>query len=277
MRKILIAAFAALAFLGGCQPNGQNGNGSANGNGGEAVATGDTLHGQVVVNGQVAPAAGARLALQLLDMAQPGSPVASKEVEVSGSPPYSFELKFDPSRIVAGNTYVLHAKLDDGERRFLPAFDAPVLTHGAGTDVQVSLNPEATPAERLKQDFEKIQSHIGGYKKVEGTYTTDEASVGWDAFAEGGTVRFARVNTIRDDDKGGGRESVQFAYHEDGSPMVVQQRRGATVGWDADGTLLWNEDAGGGELDDAGVSRLREEAEAVFRRAQAKADEGRGK
>ena len=128
-------------------------------------------------------------------------------------------------------------------------------------------------AEKLKEDYNKLQAHIGGMKKVAGTYTTDDSSVGWDAFAEGGAVRFVRVNT--DFDKGG-RSSVKYAF-KDGKPMVVKQTGGATVGWGDGDDVLWNEKAGGGQIDDAEIANLRDAAMKALQMAQEKVDAGKKK
>ncbi|HEY0231106.1 MAG TPA: hypothetical protein VGC55_07635, partial [Dokdonella sp.] len=144
----------------------------------------------------------------------------------------------------------------------------PVLTHGATTTVQVVLNAEATPAEKLKEEYKTLQSHIGGMKKVAGTYTTDDASIGWDAFAEGGNVRYIRVNTEFDK---GGRSAVYYAFKGD-KPMVIQQKGGAIVGWGDNGDVLWNEKPGGGTLGDADIKSLVDAATKALQMAQDKVD-----
>jgi hypothetical protein len=45
------------------------------------------------------------------------------------------------------------AILVDGDRRFQAGLATPVLTHGAGTNVQIMLTAEATPAEALKEEL----------------------------------------------------------------------------------------------------------------------------
>ena len=55
--------------------------------------------------------------------------------------------------------------------------------------------------------------------------TTDDASSGWDAFAEHGKVVFVRVNTEYDK---GGRTSVKYAFKDD-KPMFAKQQGGTFV------------------------------------------------
>jgi len=111
------------------------------------------------------------------------------------------------------------------------------------------------------------------YGKVDGTYTTDDASIGWDAFAETGKVRFVRVNTEYDK---GGRTSVKYAFADD-KPMFVKQQGGATVGWSNTGEAVVNEKQGGGALSDADLKSLHDSATKAFEMAQEKVDAGKTK
>ena len=272
MRNHWIAAIAALAFLGGCNSadEGAAGSGKANA---PAIAPGTTISGTVTLHDPIPIGAGAKLDVRLVDIAQPQVPIAEKTFDVGSTPPFQFSLDFDPAKISAGRTYVVNALLTDGPRRFLPALNSPVLTHGSGITTEVVLNAEATPAENLKEEYGKLQGRIGGMKKVAGTYTTDTASIGWDAFAESGGVRFIRVNTDMD---AGGRSSVYYAF-KDGKPMVVKQKGGATVGWDDNGQVLWNEKAGGGEVAATEIAALHDEAMKALPMAQEKIDAGKKK
>ena len=267
MRNLWIAALTALVLLAGCNSADQGGGKSA----APEIAPGTTISGSVTLRDQIPIGAGAKLDVRLVDVAQPEVALAEKSIDVTGEPPYQFTLDFDPARISASRTYVINAVLTDGARRFLPALNSPVLTHGSGITTQVVLVAEATPAEKTKEEFTKLQSQIGGMKKVEGTYTTDNASIGWDAFGEKGVIRFVRVNTVMDDDKGGARSAVHYAF-KDGKPMAAKQKGGAFVGWDADGNLLWNEKPGGGTLGDAEVKALHDDALKAQQMAQDKLD-----
>jgi putative lipoprotein len=272
MRIYWIAAVAALAVLGGCDSGKQEADSKAQA--ALAIAPGNAISGTVTLRDPIAIGAGAKLDLKLVDAGQPEPPIAVKTIDISGAPPYSFSIDFDRTRITAQRTYVLNAVLTDGDRRFLPGLTSPVLTHGAPANIQIMLTAEATPAEKLKEEYSKLQGRIGALKKVAGTYTTDTASIGWDAFAEGYTVRFMRVNTELD---AGGRSAVHYAFTKDGKPMMVQQKGGAMVGWSDDGTLLVNEKPGGGEVSAAEAEAMRDAALKALPMAQEKVDATRRK
>jgi len=237
MRKFPVVAFVALGVLAGCNQIGQNNapNGQAqapaNGANGASNAAANapipsSISGTVTLKDNAQVGAGAKLDLKLVDVAQPDIPIAGKSMDVSGAAPFNFSLDLDPAKIDRKRAYTINAVLTDGERRFMPALTAPVLTGGSASTVQIVLTPEPTAAEKLKDEFTKLQAHIGGMKKVDGVYTTDDASVGWDAFADHGKVVFVRVNTEYDK---GGRTSVKYAFKDD-KPMFVKQQGGATIG-----------------------------------------------
>lgn len=276
MRIHWLAALAALAMLGGCDSATQS-TPAAQKAAAPAIAPGSTITASVLLHDPMTIGAGAKLDARLIDSGQPDTPLAEKTIDVSGNPPFNFTLDFDPARVSAARSYEVKAVLVDGDRRFTAGLATPVLTHGAGTNVQIMLTAEATPAEALKEEFKKLQGSIGGMKTVNGTYTTDTASIAWDAFGQAGAVRFVRVNTVMDDDKGGGRSAVFYAYTKDGKPMFVQQKGGAAIGWGDDGKLLVNEKRGGGELSQAEVDSLRDAAAKALQMAQEKLDATRKK
>lgn len=275
MRNLSIVAFVALGLLAGCNAGNQNQAANSQpqtpGNAAKAAANApipSTVTGSVTLRDPVAVGQGAKLDIKLVDVAQPEVPVAEKTMDVSGQPPFQFTLDLDPTKIDRSRAYTLNAVLTDGERRFLPALTAPVLTGGSAATAQITLSPEPTAGEKLKDDYAKLQARIGGMKKVDGTYTTDDASVGWDAFAEKNRVVFARVNT--DYDKGG-RTSVKYAFKDD-KPMFVKQTGGATIGWDDSGSVIVNEKQGGGSVDDKEIASIHDQAMKAFQMAQEKVD-----
>jgi putative lipoprotein len=266
MRNQWVAVLAALAFLGGCNSADQGTSGKS---AAPAIAPGTTINGTVTLHDQIPIGSGAKLDVKLVDIAQPEIPIAEKIFDVGGTPPFNFALDFDPAKIAATRTYVVNALLTDGPRNFVPALNSPVLTHGAGTSAQVVLNAEATPAEKLDDEYKKLKDRIGGLKPIAGTYTTDTASIAWDAFPEAGVVRFVRVNTDLD---AGGRSSVQYAFTKDGKPMYADQKGGATIGWTESGEVLRNKKAGGGTVSDAEIKSLHDAALNALRIAQEKFD-----
>jgi putative lipoprotein len=276
MRNLPLAALAALAFavLAGCNPANQNEGAAPNGASGASGSAAanapipSTVSGSVTLKDQVPVGEGAKLDVKLVDVAEPGVPIAEKTFDVSGAPPFSFSLDLDPSRIDRKRAYTVNAVLTDGERRYLAGLTSPVLTGGSPSTVQILLTPEPTAGEKLKDEYSKLQSRIGGMKKVAGTYTTDDASIGWDAFADHGHVVFARVNTEYDK---GGRTAVKYAYRDD-KPMYVKQQGGATIGWGENGDVVVNEKAGGGEVDEKEIESIRDAATKAFQMAQERVD-----
>lgn len=281
MRKLSIAAFIALGVLAGCN---NAGNQSPNA-GGQTPANANTaagaanapipsaVSGSVTLKDPVEISQGSKLDIKLVDVSTPDVPIAAKTMDVSGNPPFNFSLDIDPAKIDRHRTYTINAVLTDGERRFLPALTAPVLTGGSAATAQITLSPEPTAGEKLKDEFAKLQGRIGGMKGVNGTYTTDDASIGWDAFAEHGKVVFVRVNTEYDK---GGRTSVKYAFKDD-KPMFAKQQGGATVGWDDSGSVIVNEKQGGGTLDDKELGPLHDAATKAFQMAQDKVDASKKK
>ena len=274
MRKLPIVAFAALVLAGCNMPNqsqAPNGQAQAPGNANSPAAPApipSTVTGSVNIKDSASVNAGAKLDVKLVDVATPDVPIAEKTLDVSGAPPFNFSLDLDPAKIDPKRAYTINAVLTDGERRFMPALTAPVLTGGSPATAQITLSPEPTAAEKLKDEFTKLQGRIGGMKTVNGTYTTDEASIGWDAFADHGKVVFVRVNTEYDK---GGRTSVKYAFKDD-KPMFVKQSGGATIGYDDNGGIVVNEKPGGGSLNDKELTPIHEAATKAFQMAQEKVD-----
>jgi len=279
MRNLPIVALATLVALGGCNAANQNqpaSGAAAPANGANAAANApipSTITGTVTLRDPVAINPGSKLDVKLVDVAQPEIPIAEKNIDVSGQPPFNFTIDLDPGKITRSRTYVVNVVLTDGERRFLPGLNSPVLTGGSGASVQIALSPEPTAGEKLKDEFAKLQGRIGGMKGVNGTYTTDDASIGWDAFAEHGKVVFVRVNTEYDK---GGRTSVKYAFKDD-KPMFVKQQGGATIGWDDSGNAIVNEKQGGGEEGDKDVAAIHDSAMRAFQMAQERVDASKKK
>ncbi|ANB16130.1 YbaY family lipoprotein [Dokdonella koreensis] len=269
MRKLLAPTLLGLIVLGGCQSGEQNAGappaGTAPASGAPPVQQATAISGTVTLRDQIPLSAEAKLTTRLVDLAQPEVALAEKVQAVGGVQPFQFVLDFDPGKIDPKRTYVVEAILVDGERRFLPALNSPVLTGGNGVTTQVVLNAEATPGEKLKEEIGKIRTNSGGMRRIEGSYLNDQVSVAWDAFVEDGHVRFARVITDRGE---AGRSTVQYAFKDDRPLGVIS---GSTrLGWDEGGTAILNEDGKGGRLDDGAVKAFQEEAVKALKMAQEK-------
>ncbi len=249
MFKSVATALAALVVLGGCNsstpPAGNASVTAAPAQPVPANATtdplGTTISGNVALREPMAIGAGARLELKLVDVAQPDVVIAEANENVSGQPPYRFTLNFDLMRIDRTKTYVVNALLFDGDRRFVPALQAPVLTHGAGSTIDITLNAEATPGEKLKEDFGKLKAQIGGMTRIQDAFLDGDLSVAWDGFVSNGQVRFMRVNTELGEGETAQRSNAEYAFLDDKPMVVFKKGTGTRVGWDAEGNLILNE------------------------------------
>lgn len=248
MFKPVATVLAALVVLVGCNSSTPPaGNGTTAGTSAQSAGAGandplgTTISGNVALREPMAIGEGARLELKLVDVAQPEFVIAESNDNVAGQPPYHFTLNFDPARIDRTRTYVVNALLFDGDRRFVQALQAPVLTLGAGNTIDITLNAEATPGEKLKEDFGKLKAQIGGMTRIQDSFLDGDLSVAWDGFVSAGKVRFMRVNTELGDGETAQRSNTEYAFLDE-KPMVVFKRSSGTrVGWDAEGNLILNE------------------------------------
>ncbi|MCR6701577.1 MAG: YbaY family lipoprotein [Dokdonella sp.] len=267
MRNLFAPALVGLLVLGGCKSGDQGGT-PANGTSptpASTAAQATSISGTVALRDQIPLGTDAKLTVRLVDLSQPEIAIAEKVQPIGGNPPFQFTIDFDPARIDPNHTYVIEAMLVDGDRRFMPALNSPVLTGGNGATAEVVLNAEATPGEKLKEEINKVRSNSGGMKRIEGSYLNDQVSVAWDAFVSEGHVRFARVITDRGE---AGRSTVQYAFKDDRPLGVIAGS--ARIGWDESGAAILNEDGKGGQLDDAAVKAYQDEAVKALKMAQEK-------
>ncbi|MGB0135481.1 YbaY family lipoprotein [Dokdonella sp.] len=251
MMKLVATALTALAILGGCNSSNQPAGSSASNNGADGQSNGQSAVAEIPqqISGSVslrAPAAinpGSRLSVQLVDVAQQEVVIAESIENVSSQPPYSFTLPLEPGRIDQSRVYVVNVMLVDGERRYVQALQSPVLTGGAGSTIEVVLNSEATPGENLKEEFNKLKSHIGGMKRIQDAYLDGDLSVAWDGFYEAGNkLRFMRVNSELGEGDTAVRTNIEYAF-VDGKPLAILRKGGPVtrVGWDENGEVILNE------------------------------------
>ncbi len=278
MLRHAATALAALVVLGGCN-NASNQQATAPAGNGATPAQqanapiGNTVTGKVSLRDPLPIGESARLEVKLVDVTMPDIVIAESNAPVTGQPPYAFTLTFDAAKIDRTRTYVVNALLFDGDRRFVPALQFPVLTGGAPSNADIVLTAEATPGEKLNDEFGKLKSQIGGMKRIQDSFLDGDLSVAWDGFYEtGGKVRFMRVNTEKGEGDTAVRGNVEYAFLDD-KPMVVSKKsgNGATrVGWDAQGNVVLNKAAGGGEVAEADIKTFQADAVKALAMGQAK-------
>ena len=258
--KFVATALTALAVLGGCNSSNPDAPASAAGSNGSTSTAQEQAQAPIAnqISGSISlrePAAinpGAKLSIQLVDVAQQDLVLAETSEAVTTQPPYRFSLPMDPSRIDHTRVYVVNVSLIDGERHYVQALQSPVLTGGAGSTVDIVLNGEATPGEELKEAFNKLKSHIGGMKRIQDAFLDGDLSVAWDGFVEAGNkLRFMRVNSELGDGDTAVRTNIEYALL-DGKPMAILKKGSVTtrVGWDADGRVILDERSGGTVTDE---------------------------
>ncbi len=280
MIKSLAPVLVALVALGGCQSSEQT---PASGAGGQAqppavnvpaqtAPIGNSVTGVVALREPLPIGEGARLEVKLVDVAMADIVVAETSTTVSGQPPYNFTLAFDPAKVDRTRTYVINALLYDGDRRFVPALQSPVLTGGAGNTVEVVLNAEATPGEKIKEEFNRLKAQIGGMRRIQDAFLDGDLSVAWDGFVDaGGKVRFMRVNSETGDGETAQRSNVEYAFLDDKPMALLKKGNGNTrVGWDPEGTVLLSERAGG-EISNDEAKAFYAAAQKALTMGQAKA------
>jgi putative lipoprotein len=216
-----------------------------------------------------------KLDLKIADVAQPDVVLAQTTISPANQPPIMFHLPIDASKVDAKRTYAVEAILTDGDRRYLPVLQYPVLTHNAPSTVEVVVAPEPTPSEKMYEDFKKTLGQIGGMKSINGSALNDNASVAWDAFVQGTNggpkVRVVREITDLDGDKG--RITYKMAYQNDKPWVAVKEESPAgsnhpyattRVGWDDNGQLVLKEHVANGQNNEVSA----DDAKAIYEHAR---------
>jgi putative lipoprotein len=271
-----LMSVAALA-LAGC--NGSNAPEQDNGDTAAATIKTNTVTGTVAVRGDTAVSSDATLVINLVDVSstdQAGAtPLASKTIAPVQFP-QSFELSFNPADVNPADLYVVKAELNDGERHFKMALQAPVLTKGAPNQVSIELIAQQTPGEKELADFQAVQKQIGGMKISNGTKLEKDVSRAWQVFRQNGQVQFIRGRADYGDK---GFTSTDYAY-KDGKPWVVVQQKKASqdarpssterAGWDKEGNLVLKQVVSGSKteaLSEDDAADLKKQAEDILKLA----------
>ncbi|MGN6738517.1 YbaY family lipoprotein [Dyella sp.] len=295
MRKVIwsLVSVAALA-LAGCnnssssQPAPEKADGAA----AAAPQAGNKVTGQITLREPAQLSPQAKLEVSLVDVsaatagassadaaaasAAAPAPLATKTISPVGAFPVSFELEYNPADVNPNNLYVVKANLVDGERTYEMPLQAPVLTKGAGNQVNIQLVAQQTPAEKDLAAFEDLKKQIGGMKIKSGTKLEKDASRGWQVFRKEGQVQFIREQVDYGDK---GFTETDYAYKTGKAWVAVQQKKSSKdakptaterVSWDVDGKPVLKQVVSGGktsDLSDDEAASLKSQAEAILKLA----------
>lgn len=277
MRTIIVTALLAAGLLVGCNSNTPPVAPTA-----PKVA--DSVSGTIMLREPRALGDNARAELSVVDVSQPAAPLASITIQHANRPPIAFNLPIDPKTVDPLRTYAVNAVLIDGERRFLPVLQYPVLTKNSPSRVEIILAPEPTPAEKMFEAYKKAFAQIGTFKSVSGGSQTPTSSTAWDGFYSNARIRVVRQITDLYDDKANetGRVTIKMAYQNDKPWVVVKEESSGEgsrpfsvikVGWDDSGALVLKDKMANGQAGQASADEaksLYQQAEQAFNAAQAK-------
>jgi len=247
-----------------------------------APAIASTISGNVILSEPRELSNQARVELKVVDVKQPATPLAQIVIPNASRPPINFTMPIDARQVDPKGTYSVDAVLIDGDRRFVPVLQSPVLTDAKHTsNVQIIVKAEPTPAEKMFDEYRKDYSQVGNMKQISGSSMGETSSSAWDAFLSNGKVHLVREITDLDNDKG--RITVKMAYHNDKPWVVVKEESPAgsnrpyattKVGWDDNGQLVLKERLANGqnnEVTPEEAKALYTQAQQAFTRAQANA------
>ena len=272
--KILLAVLGA-GLLAAC-------NSSAPPPAPAAPPVASTISGNVILSEPRELSNQARVELKVVDVKQPATPLAQIVIPNASRPPINFTMPIDVRQVDPKGTYSVDAVLIDGDRRFVPVLQSPVLTDSKHTSsVQIIVKAEPTPAEKMFDDYRKAYAQVGNMKQISGSSMGETASTAWDAFLSNGKVHLVREIVDLDNDKG--RITYKMAYHNDKPWVVVKEESAAgsshpfatsKVGWDDNGQLVLKERLANGqnsEVSPEEAKALYTQAQQAFNRAQANA------
>lgn len=241
-----------------------------------------TISGSVILSEPRELSNQARVELKVVDVKQPAVPLAQIVIPGANRPPIQFTVPIDSHQVDPKGTYAVDAILIDGDRRFLPVLQSPVLTDAKHTSsVQIIVKPEPTPAEKMFDDYRKEYGAVGNMKQISGSSMGETSSTAWDAFLSNGKVHLVREITDLDNDKG--RITLKMAYHNDKPWVIVKEESPAgsnhpyattKVGWDDNGQLVLRERLANGQISEVSADEAKQlygQAQQSFNHAQASA------
>ena len=255
MRTLGLSALIALAFLAGCDKSPAPASAPV----AAPAPIPTSVSGSISLREAHDLSNDAKVDIRIIDVTQPATPLAQSTIPNANHPPIAFNLPIDPHNVDPKRTYSIDVLLTDGDRRYLPVLQYPVLTNRAtSANVQVIVAPEPTASEKLFDSYNKAYAQIGTMRQFSGTSQDDKSSTAWDAFASNGNVRFVREITDLDDNKG--RVSTKMAYHNDKPWVVIREESTGgnakpyattRVGWDDNGQLVLRDKIANGKTTDA--------------------------
>jgi putative lipoprotein len=277
MRTSIFPALIALGLLAGCNKPPPAAP--------PAPQIANNVSGTIMLREPRALGDNARAELKVIDVSQPATPLAQITVEHANRPPIAFSMPIDPNAVDPLRTYAVNAVLIDGERRYMPVLEYPVLTKKASAHVQIIVAPEPTPAEKLFEAYKQEYAKIGSLKSISGSSETPTSTTAWDAFVSNGKVKVVREITSIVDDKANetGRITMKIAYKDDKPWVVVKEESGGAgmrpsaitkVGWDDSGALVLKDKMSGGQAGEASAAdakALYDHAAQAFKAAEQKA------
>jgi uncharacterized lipoprotein YbaY len=220
------------------------------------VAAGPAITGTIDSEGPAALAAGAQLALRLLDTTRADAEptVVAEFKQPVTALPAEFRMPYDEKLIDSNRAYAVDAKVLDGETvTFVSLASAAVLTEGKPDRVSIRVVQALTaaprdPAAELVKEFTDFEQRLGGLDRFADSRIIGpegkEVAIGWDGFSDDAGVRMVRETVS--DGEGGNRYNRRFAW-KDGKLWVAIREQGGTkvrLGWDKDGTLIVKEKNG---------------------------------
>jgi uncharacterized lipoprotein YbaY len=286
MRALMFAVSLALLTLAGCGQQSAptpaaSTAGPAAGGPPPVPAGTPAVRGSVLIEGLTDLPAKLQLRLRLLDVSDPSiaPPVIAERLEPAPAKvPYSYALPFEQARIAPDRRYAIESSLlASGAILYGTPAPVSVLTQGAGRQVNLTLvrgslsAADAAPADLLKQAFDALEASIGGMERLTGERIDANVTIGWDGFADGDDVRFARENVDYGD---AGSASLRYGYRS-GQPWVIaREQKGvlSLVGWGDSGEVLLNRHAEGEQMDEAQIAELRSKSERLYMIVKASAD-----
>ena len=210
--------------------------------------------GTVQFSERVAVPPDATLNVRLVDASnvnQKAQTIASATVAPLGRPPIAFAVEYEKGRIDSARNYTIEADIRQGtDVLFLTGGRYAVLTQGRGNHVDLVLIPARAPKEEKPakdvaiDQFQMLQTQIGGMTRITGDRFVGDTAIGWDAFLKEGSVRMVRENL----EVNGDREAARYAYKDDKPWIAVEETTGKSgktrllLAWNDEGELIVRED-----------------------------------